>query len=188
MRKIAVGGLLAGVLGSCVSLVDAAYVIRLKNGNEYITDRYWHEGTQVLFDTYGGVFGVDKAFVSKIAKSDQTLRLATTPDREPVKTPQTTSESLNSDSAEPKAGPETKPEKKRDGNDPVLIEYNRLKERSKEVAGMLTSEIRELLKEVSAFKNKLSRDSKLFIEYGQEFNDAHEIGEAIETALRSRAQ
>ena len=188
MRKIAVGGVVVAIVASGFGVLDAAYIIKLKNGNEYITARYWQEGSQVLFDTYGGTFGVEKAFVSKIAKSDQTFRPVMIPERDQAKTPQTSSDTLMKDAAEPKPIPESQVEKKRDSNDPVLSEYNRLKEKSKEVASMLTSEIRELLKEISAFKNKLSRDSKLFIEYGQEFNDAQEMGEAVENGLRSRAQ
>jgi len=46
---------------------------RLKNGNEFVTSRYWPEGRQILFDTYGGVFGIDKAFVTKIEASDKPL-------------------------------------------------------------------------------------------------------------------
>jgi hypothetical protein len=53
---------------------------------------------------------------------------------------------------------------------------------------MLTAEMRELLNQITAFKNKLSRDSKLFIQYGREFNDAHELGNTVETALASRTQ
>ena len=37
----------------------AAYIIKLKNGNEFITGRYWHEGRQLMFDAYGGVFGIE---------------------------------------------------------------------------------------------------------------------------------
>ena len=36
-------------------LADAAFVIQLKNGNEFVTGRHWEEGTQVMFDVYGGV-------------------------------------------------------------------------------------------------------------------------------------
>ena len=53
---------------------------------------------------------------------------------------------------------------------------------------MLTGEIRELLSQITAFKNKLVKDSKLFIDYGREFNDLNEIGDIVETALRSRTQ
>src|SRR5258705_11484653 len=55
--------------------VEAAYVINLQNGNEFMTGRYWHEGTQVMFDVYGGVFGIDRAFVTKIEESNKALKL-----------------------------------------------------------------------------------------------------------------
>jgi hypothetical protein len=77
---------------------------------------------------------------------------------------------------------------KADPDDPVVGEFNRLKEKSKEVDGMLTSEIRELLNQITAFKNKLSKDSKLFFAHGREFNDANELGASVESALRARTQ
>lgn len=54
---------------------------------------------------------------------------------------------------------------KREPNDPVPGEFNRLLEKSKEVDGMLTEEIRALLKEIKAFKDKISGDSKYFVDY-----------------------
>jgi hypothetical protein len=47
---------------------DASYRILLKNGGEFKTDRYWKEGSQIRFDIYGGVAGVQKASVRKIEK------------------------------------------------------------------------------------------------------------------------
>jgi len=187
MRKLVLGGLVACVLVNGVNVVDAAYIIRLKNGNEYTTGRYWQEGTQVLFDTYGGVFGVDKAFILKIEKSDKTVRFATLADRNAPELSQSSSDKSDKESTESKPLSQSKIQE-RDPDDGVVSEYKRLKERSKEVDAMLTSEIRELLKEITAFKNKLSRDNKLFVEYGREFNDTHEIGAVVENALRSRTQ
>ncbi|MGH7809506.1 MAG: hypothetical protein ACREP5_04420, partial [Candidatus Binatia bacterium] len=74
MRKSKTGLFLIITL-SMISVADAAYIIKLKNGNEYVTNRYWQDGTQVLFDTYGGVFGIDKMFVGKIEKTDQVIKL-----------------------------------------------------------------------------------------------------------------
>jgi hypothetical protein len=53
---------------------------------------------------------------------------------------------------------------------------------------MLTAEIRELLKGITGFKNMISRNSKYFVDYAREFNEAQEIGNLTETALRSRDQ
>lgn len=187
MRKLVLGGLVAGVLVNGVNVVDAAYIIRLKNGNEYTTGRYWQEGTQVLFDTYGGVFGVDKAFIFKIEKSSNGVRLAAVSDGGAAEPTQSSPDKSNKDSDGSQPVSQLKI-KEGNPDDIIAGEYKRLKGRSKEVDGMLTSEIRELLKEITAFKNKISRDSKLFVEYGREFNDAHEIGATVEAALRSRTQ
>src|SRR5581483_4251878 len=70
MRKTWTYGAL---LIACHAGADAAYVIKLKNGNEYVTSRYWNEGGQVLFDTYNGVFGVDRAFIRAIERSERAL-------------------------------------------------------------------------------------------------------------------
>ena len=177
----------ATLLGG-IETADAAYVIRLKNGNEYITTRYWQEGGQVLFDTYGGIFGVEKSFVTRIEKTDQPFLLATAGDLDPAGNTSPPLSKQNDDSSDKKPAAAKESEKKRDADDPVVGEFNRLKEKSKAIDGMLTSEIRELLNQITAFKNKLSKDSKLFIEYSREFNDVREIGNTVESALRARTQ
>ena len=48
----------------------ASYLLHLKNGNELRTSHYWEEGDEIKFYTYGGVAGVQKAFVSKITISN----------------------------------------------------------------------------------------------------------------------
>jgi hypothetical protein len=172
---------------ACIGATDAgaAYVIKLRNGNEYVTTRYWNEGSQVLFDTYGGVFGVEKAFVNKIERTDQIVKLPMASDWAPEKI-QAESTKESKDLAQEKGNGELK--KERPPDDPIVGEFNRLKEKSSEVGGMLTSEIRELLNQITAFKNKLSKDSKLFIEYGREFNDLQELASRVETALGARTQ
>ena len=187
MRKLILGGMFMTVLGNGANAADGAYIIRLKNGNEYVTARYWQEGTQVLFDTYGGVFGVDKAFIFKIEKSSNGVRLAAVSDGGAAEPTQSSPDKSNKDSTESKPISQSKIQE-RDPDDAIVSEYKRLKVRSKEVDSMLTSEIRELLKNITALKNKISRDSRLFVEYGREFNDAHEIGATVENALASRTQ
>jgi hypothetical protein len=175
------------MIGITVGDADAAYLIQLKNGNDYVTSRYWRDGSQVLFDTYGGVFGVDKNFVAQIIKTDQVIRFANAINREPGN--KLAVDGLNDKKAvDANSKDETVFGQKEDDNDPIRGEFNRLKEKTTEVDGMLTAEMRELLNQITAFKNKLSRDSKLFIQYGREFNDAHELGNTVETALASRTQ
>src|SRR5687768_9541600 len=180
MPKLALYGLIVAACTGCFGVADAAYLIKLKNGNEYVTSRYWHDGGQVMFDTYDGVFGIAKSFVSKIEKTDQVIRLATI---DPGEKFQADKLQKDKESEEPKPATESK---KREPDDPIVGEFNRLKEKSKEVDGMLTEEIRALLKEIKAFKNKMSDNSKLFVEYSREFNDIHEISSAVEAAFKAR--
>ena len=183
MGKELVFGLVFTACVNLLGVVDAAYVIKLKNGNEYVTTRYWQKGGQVLFDTYDGVFGIEKAFVTKIEKTDQVIRLATIADRDPGEKFQADKSQKDKESEEAKPPTELK---QRDPDDPIVGEFNRLKEKSKEVDGMLTDEIRDLLKEIKAFKNKMSDNSKLFVEYSREFNDIHELSSAVEAAFNAR--
>ena len=186
MRKALTYGVFFVASYVAVASADAAYIIKLKNGNEYVTTRYWNEGGQICFDTYDGIFGVEKSFVIKIAKTEKVVRLARALEQEPVVNSETPPSKKERDGSQEKGEDTIK--KDRDPNDPIVGEFNRLKEKAAEVDGMLTSEIRELLNQITAFKNKLAKDSKAFVQYGREFNDLHELGNTVETALRSRPQ
>jgi hypothetical protein len=48
----------------------ASYLLHLKNGNELRTSYYWEEGDEVKFYVYGGVAGIQKAFVTRITTSN----------------------------------------------------------------------------------------------------------------------
>ena len=186
MRRFITAGLIAAIIEVTSETANAAYTIKLKNGNHYVTTRYWQEGAQVLFETYDGVFGIDRAFISRIEKSNETLAAAL-PDRELQQRNPLAAKKDEVD--ESKKVLEVEPQaQKKPADDAILGEFNRLKQRSSAVSGLLTSEIRALLNEITAFKNKLSRDGKLFIEYGREFNELQELGAAVESALRARSQ
>ncbi len=165
-------------------IANGTFVIRLKNGNEYLTNRYWQEGTQLLFDADGGTFGVDKAFVNKIEKTDKVIKLATVALQDPAEKTQTEATNENSDK---EATAQAPTKKERTADDPIVGELNQIKGKTKEVDGMLATEMRELLNKITAFKNKLLKDNKLFIEYGREFNDLQELGSTVESALTSRS-
>jgi hypothetical protein len=185
MRTIAVGGLIAGALGICVSVVDAAYVIRLKNGNEYITDRYWQEGTQVLFDTYGGVFGIDRAFVLKIEKTDKIVMLATTAAHNPSDKSEAISKESGNDVTNEAPAAETKTPAKKDENDPIYKEFDAVKAQSGELTAMLTDELDGYLKKVVALISKIQSERKVN-QYLREYSELSAMANAAETALKSR--
>jgi hypothetical protein len=135
---------------------------RLKNGNEFVTSRYWPEGRQILFDTYGGVFGIDKAFVTKIKASDKPLTPLATILAEPeVKRP----------SAPIKAQEERKQAlvstpQETDVNraeDSIVQEFSALKEKFEDLDEMLTSELQELSADLMNLKRKLRWPGARFI-------------------------
>ncbi|MDZ7696960.1 MAG: hypothetical protein U5R49_08595 [Deltaproteobacteria bacterium] len=48
------------------ALCFSAYRIHLKDGREFVTDRYWLEGGQIKFKRFGGVIGIQKELVREI--------------------------------------------------------------------------------------------------------------------------
>jgi len=48
------------------SICFASYIIHLKDGREFATDRYYEEGNQIKFKRYGGVIGIRKDLVREI--------------------------------------------------------------------------------------------------------------------------
>ena len=163
-------------------LANAAFVIQLKNGNEFVTGRHWQEGTQVMFDVYGGVLGVDRKFVAKIQRSDRPLQLDISPRQD--EKPQVTGPKDETESNKAVVPP-TKTDVKVDPNDPILKEFEALKQKSSSVNGMLTSELNEFSKNVTSLKRKIqtSGESNRYLE---EFTELHKIGDDLESLLKER--
>ncbi len=164
-------------------LADAAFVIKLKNGNEFVTGRHWQEGTQVMFDVYGGVVGVDRNFVSKIARSDKPLQLNTLPRQD--EKPQVTARKDESESNKALVPSTAKTEVKVDPNDPILKDLEVLKQKFSSVSGMLTSELNEFSKDVTTLKRKIQTSGESN-RYLNEFTELHRIGDALEDILKDR--
>jgi hypothetical protein len=177
------GGLVALLLTGGVG--HATYVIKLKNGNEYITDRYWQKGAQVLFDTYGGVFGVEKRFVVKIEKTDKPVRVIAAglpePELKPREVGLKPSAELSKDSAEN----QKQEPLKRSEDDPILRHFQMIKERAKSLDGMLTSELSQLVKDLEDLKRAMQLSGKTN-DFLAEFGELHDLGDRLEEALKGR--
>ena len=48
----------------------ASYLIKLKNGSQYVTSDYWEEGNQIKFNISGGQVGFSKESILKITETD----------------------------------------------------------------------------------------------------------------------
>ena len=161
-----------------------AYVIKLKNENELVTSRYWQEGRQILFDTYGGVFGIDKAFVAKIEASDKPI----TPLSTVMEAPEVKRQSAPiKDERETKQAAVSTQEKAevKGADDPIFKEFDALKEKFQGLDGMLTSELQELSTDLMNLKRKIQTSGKSN-DYFREFTAAFEMGNALEETLKAR--
>jgi len=185
MNILLLGILIVGLVGSSLGVLDAAYIIKLKNGNEYVTSRYWHDGKQVLFDTYGGVFGIEKAFVAKIEKTDKAVRLVTAAAHNPSDKSEAISKGSGNDVTQEAPAAETKTPAKKDATDPVYKEYNSLKAQSGELTTMLTGELDDYLKKVVALISKIQSERKVN-QYLREYSELSAMANTAEAALKSR--
>ena len=72
MKKSIVAIFGIGIL-LCPLICFSSYIIHLKDGREFTTDRYYEEGDQIKFKRYGGVIGIEKDLVKKIEEIEDLL-------------------------------------------------------------------------------------------------------------------
>jgi len=160
---------------------DAAYLIRLKNGGELTTPRYWVEGKQVYFYYGGGIAGIEKNSVRKIEKStidpDETYEVKK-PEKRPAE-------------VEPKPSMSNAPkiDKKEDTKkDPDLMqEFNKLEKKFESRKSMTIDELKDLWNELTAFwtKVRLNRLNEIFKD---EVTEIFNMRDALDEILKSKGQ
>jgi hypothetical protein len=168
-----------------ISVADAAYIITLKNGNEYVTTRYWHEGSQVFFDTYGGVFGIDKVFVGKIEKTDKVIKLLTHVDLNPSETSKASFKESNVDANKEAPVRAEKAPVIKDLNDSLYKEFAALKAQSDSLRTMSRSELDEYAKTIAGLMSKIQMERKTS-QYRQEFSELNALANSVEETIKSR--
>ena len=176
--------ILAIYFGSITS-AEAAFVIKLKNGNEFITNRYWQDSKQVLFETYDGTFGVDKAFVVKVEKSDKPVRLKTTAQAAAEVKPVETAEKRGDEAKKPVAENQEQIPAKKNEDDPIFKHFLSIRERSKNIDEMLSSELNLLAKDLGDLKRAMQLGGKTN-EFLAEFGELHDIADRLEDAMKGR--
>jgi cell fate (sporulation/competence/biofilm development) regulator YlbF (YheA/YmcA/DUF963 family) len=177
--------LIVSITLSMISVADGAYIITLKNGNEYVTTRYWEEGTQVLFDTYGGVFGIDKVFVGKIEKTDKVIKLLTHVDLVAPEKPQATVKESNGDATKEAPVSAEKAPVKKDQNDSLYKEFAALKTRAGSLHTMSRSELDEYAKTIAGLMSKIQMERKTS-QYRQEYSELNALANSVEETIKSR--
>ena len=73
MKKI-LTAIAAAVFVVYPSLCFASYIIHLKDGREFVTDRYYEEGDQIKFKRYGRVIGIEKDLVREMELVEEVQR------------------------------------------------------------------------------------------------------------------
>jgi hypothetical protein len=178
MKKLGASLVFAVCLAYC-GLTEAAYVIKLKNGNEFVTGRYWQEGQQVMFDTYGGVFGVERASISKIEKSNKPLSQSAAPETTQVKIPTAAAPEEKEHNKSPARDAKTGAVRE---SDPIIKDLDGLKHRSKTLAGMSNSELLLFLKDLTGLRRRIQASGRSN-DYLAEFSNILEMGDAAEALL-----
>ena len=175
--------LVSALLVGAASSADAAFVIKLKNGAEFTTIRYWPAGNQVMFDAYDGVFGIEKSLIAGIARTEKPLP------RIDAAQPATVPNSVKTDAdAELKRKGDKNQDSlalKRNDNDPVFKKFQALKQQARELDGMLTSELNQFLKDLANLKRAMQLTNKTN-EFLTEFGEMHDIADRAEEVLRTR--
>jgi cell fate (sporulation/competence/biofilm development) regulator YlbF (YheA/YmcA/DUF963 family) len=184
MRKSATG-LLLFISVNIVGVANASYVISLKNGNEYVTNRYWQVGTQILFDAEGGVFGIDKAFVIKIEKTDKVIKLLTHANPDSLAKPEVALQETGNDVTKEAPVTAAKTPASKDENDPIYKEFTALKAQSDSLPTMSRGELDEYVKKVVGLISKIQNDRKIN-QYRQEYSELNALANSVEDAIKSR--
>jgi len=65
MKKL-LTAITAAVFILCPAFSFSSYVIHLKDGREFATDRYYEEGDQIKFKRYGGVIGIQQDLMNRL--------------------------------------------------------------------------------------------------------------------------
>ncbi len=186
MRKALVTTFILALSVPIYANVRASYVIKLRNGNEITTNRYWPEGGQILFETAGGIFGIEKDSIGNIRKSTRPVTpfRATANSRSQAagEAPQIeATEKIKKAESPPASRPATK------DADPILKEFYALKSRFSGLKGMLTSELTDFARDVARFRKEV-RQSERVNNYINELAETSAMEDELSAELRSRSQ
>ncbi len=98
------------------SICSASYVIHLKDGREFVADKYWEEGEQIKFKRFGGIIGIQKDQVKEIEEKEDVPE-----EKVEAAKPETPSVAEKPDNGK-KAGTPEAPEKTKASEDVVVKE------------------------------------------------------------------
>ena len=184
MRKLV--ATLALVLGTAYHANSAAfYVIKLKNGNELVTGRYWQDGQQIMFDTYGDVLGIEEEFINTKEASTRPATVERSLPKVAERAHQRAGTGATQKREQTDKG--TAPIRPGADADPILKEFYGLKDRFPALNRMLTSELNDFARDLTNFKKK-ARQSEKVNDYNRQLAEANVMEDEVSSELRSRGQ
>ena len=161
MKKIILSAFILISFFAFSLLSHASYIIHLKNGGQYITNKYWEEDGQIKFFVSGGIMGIDKDTVRKIEKSKavaenvyETKKPALPPataEKKPVA-------AVNTQAKEDQKKEDAKTEPKEDDSkkDPAIMkEFKQLQKSFAARNSMTIDELESLKRDLTAFWDKI---------------------------------
>jgi hypothetical protein len=139
----------------------------------------------VLFETYDGTFGVNKSFVSNVEKTEKPIRLITTSQAAAELKPVEATSKEDGEARKPLTNNQEPTPAKKNEDDPIFRHFQSIRERSKNMGGMLTSELNLLAKDLEDLKRAMQLGGKTN-EFLDEFRELHQIAERVEDAITGR--
>ncbi len=164
---------------------DAAFIIHLDTGAEFVTPWYAQEGNQIRFYIMGGFVGIEKRYVRKIEKSSIVSTGGVAPEGPP---------SPPGAPARPEPAAAVKPlttgtlPKGGSNEDQRFVkEFSLLQERFQRVDNMPTEELYAFIKDLRAFRDKVLA-SRLGHIYDEHLLEISVMGNKAADVLKERGQ
>lgn len=183
----------------------AAYVIYLKDGTKFVTDQYYEEGDQIKFKRYGGLFGIEKERVRKIEETETPAEPSEKKETPPeIVMPPAAAEADKQKGSKEKqeakgekevstkeesgeAAAPSPPDAEQKAKNPLLQEFDRLKEKFRFVESMSTEELYQFDKDLLMLRNKILK-AGLGGVYADQLVEIMSMGSKLEKVLKSRGQ
>ncbi len=190
MKKIAASLICFGFL-FCASVCSAAYLIHLKDGRTITTQEYSEEGDRIKIEQYGGVVGFSKDEVDSIEETDnvKTLVIKSPPEKKPeVAKEKAGPEQMEGEEAKKERAPENRDmEKASQEKNPLLGEFDALKNRFGNVESMSKKDLVQFQKELAELRRKMLK-ADIGGSYADHLSDIMFMGGKVEEVLKKNGQ
>jgi len=159
------------------SICFSSYIIHLKSGAKFKTNRYWEEGGEIKLFIHGGVMGIKKELINKIEETDEVSKEKTvSPEKsEPVSVQ--TKQKVDTKTQKTTPTMESKEDKR------FMKEFYLLKERFKDINIMRTQELYQFAEDMTGFRNKVL-ESRLGHLYSDQLLEIYSMMDEVEDKIK----